>query len=164
MLELTEMKLNSDDEFRQRKVEVQYQVTHNVGELRTTLRVPLAVTYDLIQGTATGKLELGDLEAENLAGIMAKAATWCDRIAAALRNVTAIPGDFPSFKRKYFDLAEQPQWVHVLYNNLLQELRAVEGNYNDVLERMTAEHNPLINLGAFNVARTIVENERENEL
>lgn len=102
------------------KVQLVYNVNHNVDTLRTVLEQPLQLNVDLATGNVTGQLTLEGLEVSSIDAAREKLAEWCDRMAAALRNSARTSGDLPLFSRQMFEVGNQPVWVQQSFDQLVQ--------------------------------------------
>ncbi|KVP75288.1 hypothetical protein WJ96_05895 [Burkholderia ubonensis] len=114
MLELKDIRLDAQN------VSLVYNVRHNVGRLRTTLKQDLKLQVDVNTGKVTGALHLTELEADSLEGAREKMAIWCDRMAAALRATRRKDGELPLYERRSFDLADHPLWLQQEYARLVE--------------------------------------------
>lgn len=123
MLKLKELQLILADEPRP-GLALQFEVTHNVGALRTTLSCDLTVNIAPHSGKVQASLALDDLEADTLDEARIKMAVWCDRMAAALRDVNRISGEVPQYERRTFELATLPGWLQREYHVLAERFKA----------------------------------------
>lgn len=77
------------------RLEAVYEVRHNTAEYSTILEQDFHLSIDTQTGKVDGKLVLENLEAASLPEALEKMATWCERMAAALRtpmkSVVAVP-------------------------------------------------------------------------
>lgn len=120
MLELTEMSLKDG------QAHLTYNVRHNVGRLRTTLEQTLELRVDVATGKVRGAMHITDLETDSVDGARDKLATWCERLAAALRGAERKPGELPLYERRPFDLASQPVWLQQEFARLVQAYATAE--------------------------------------
>jgi len=114
MLELTGFSLQDG------KAVLAYTVRHNVGRLRTTLEQTLELRIDVETGKVNGVMHVTDLETDSIDNAREKLATWCERLAAALRSARRKPGDLPLYERRPFNLADHPLWLQQEYARLVQ--------------------------------------------
>ena len=77
------------------RLEAVYEVRHNTAAYTTILEQDFHLSIDPLNGKVEGKLVLDNLQADSLPEALAKMATWCERMAAALRtpmkSVAAVP-------------------------------------------------------------------------
>lgn len=101
------------------KAALSYNVKHNVGRLKTTLEQTFDLELDTHTGKVTGSLHLTDLEVDSLEAAREKMATWCERMAAALRGAARKPGELPLYERRRFQLDAQPTWLQLAHAHLV---------------------------------------------
>jgi hypothetical protein len=75
---------------------VRYEVSHSTpGETGTTLTQDLVVGFSPADGKVVAKLTLAELEAPDFDSALEKMASWCDRMAIALREPRDITASIP---------------------------------------------------------------------
>lgn len=76
-----------------------YTVRHNTAALPTILEQDLHLMIDERTGAVTGKLLVEELQADNMNAAIEKLATWCERLAAALREPMKVTTSVPVFEK-----------------------------------------------------------------
>lgn len=76
-----------------------YTVKHNTAALPTTLEQDLHLLIDERTGAIKGKLLVEELQADNMSAAIEKLATWCERLAAALREPMKVTTSVPVFEK-----------------------------------------------------------------
>lgn len=148
MLILSEIQLDRADE-RRPMLDMKFDVRHNVGTLPTTLEHQMLVKVDPESSKVTASLVLDQLEAESLERARLKMAEWCDRMAAALRNVERQQAEVPVYERQTFNLDEQPAWIQRECAVLIERYRlcATDGAIEtraDILRDLKEQGHPLV--------------------
>ena len=150
MLNLKSIKLDSTNA-REPVLDMQFEVRHNVGTLSTTLSSALGVRIDCSAHIVKAHLTMDNLEADSLENARARMAEWCDRTAAALRNVDRVAGDVPLYERAEFSLEAQPAWLQREFAVLAEryELCAAPDateTRSEILADLKAQHHPIVHV------------------
>lgn len=77
-------------------VKARYEIAHETpGDTGTRLTQDLDLVLDPVTGKVGAKLTLSDLEADNLDAALEKMASWCERMAIALREPREVVAHLP---------------------------------------------------------------------
>lgn len=157
MLELTDMSLKDG------QAHLVYNVRHNVGRLRTTLEQTLELRVDVATGKVRGAMHITDLQTDSIESARDKLASWCERLAAALRGAERKPGELPLYERKSFNLASQPLWLQQEFARLVQAYATAETQEDkDAIKLWLKDHPMNLVSDMVEVAQCEAERLREN--
>jgi hypothetical protein len=125
------------------QAELTYNVRHNVGRLRTTLEQTLVLKVDVETGKVRGVMHVTDLETDSVDAAREKLATWCERLAAALRAPQRKAGDLPLYERRAFNLADQPLWLQQEFARLVQAYATAETDVDRAAIKLWLSGHPM---------------------
>lgn len=148
--------------------ELTFNVKHNVGALPTTVDFDLVVKLGDNWGKqdVTLSMNIGPLTAADLDEGRLKMATWCERMAAALRYCERKPNVLlPDYGRAAFELSKHPSWLQREFHRLTEEYKAVP--YEDrsaITKLLVEEKHPLVLIpDAIDAARRLADATDDDE-
>lgn len=150
MIILDKINLDRSDEMRP-MCEMVFEVRHNVASHNTTLTSELTAVVDTAASKVTAKLCLQGLEADSFDAARENMALWCERSAAALREVQRLPCDLPMYERRPFQLEAQPGWVQREYAVLAKRYKRcaepdAPESRSDIRAELRAQRHPLLHI------------------
>lgn len=82
-------------------LDVVYTVRHNTAEYSTALEQDLYLRINSRTGEVEGKLVIGELSVGSMPEALEKMATWCERMALALRTPMKAVASVPVFEKDW---------------------------------------------------------------